>query len=516
MTHFYGYHQGGKFKSIGACIGIFLLILSVSACWEDNDTPTGWIRSFDDLITVLSKKYAFTDHKSIDWYALKYEFRDRIAAAYRQSDVRAYYLALREFAYSIPDGHIQLSAATGEAQVVVEELKLEQVGGGYGFGIIGLDDGRVMVHFVTDAGQAREAGIESKAEILKWDGESIQDALEKTSVLWAGNVPATDEGKRLAQYRLLVRDPVGTQRQVTYKNLNEAVESSALLTAVDDDYETLTRTDLSPDSDELQEFVQHEILDNGYGYLKVTVIWSRDITGNEKDADDYARLQTYRDFQSAVQTFVDHDVPGVIMDLRHNLGGEDILAALLSGFFYYESQHYESVTFYDEVTDQFELAETLNVNPQVPYYSGPVRIMVSPGNISSGEGVAMAVQKMPQARVVSFFGSQGSFGIIIDDSTVELENGFRFNYPVGRSLDEKGEIQLDSDADGYGGVMPDERVPLTIDTMNSVLLNRNSSADPELEYAIENLQSRLVPVRGTSSLLPTSPQGNPINDPAIS
>jgi carboxyl-terminal processing protease len=156
-------------------------------------------------------EYPFGDWKGIDWQGLNAEFRPRIAEAEANNHIKAYYLALRQYTYSFPDGHVSL---VGDDL----GLKAEQVGGGYGLAIAGLDDRRVIAHLVLADGPAAKAGLEVGAEILEWNGQPIEPALSQVKILWSDNPPATNEGLRLQQYRFLVRAPVGAEATIVFQN----------------------------------------------------------------------------------------------------------------------------------------------------------------------------------------------------------------------------------------------------------------------------------------------------------
>ena len=70
----------------------------------------------------------------------------------------------------------------------------------------------------------------------------------------------------------------------------------------------------------------------------------------------------------------------------------------------------------------------------------------------------MAVQRLPQGRVISYYGTNGSFGMA--GAIITMPGGFQLHFPFGRSLDLNRRVQLDADGNGQGGVTPDIRVPL--------------------------------------------------------
>ncbi|MCP4348775.1 MAG: serine hydrolase, partial [Desulfobacterales bacterium] len=295
-----------------------------------------WTTFFDRLHARISNSYAFTDWKGIDWDALYSKFRERIAEAEAGKDRTAYITALREYAFSIPDGHVALDPLTEDAFNILHEAAMEQIGGSYGLALTTLDDRRTVAHIITDDGPAALAGMEFGAEILEWNGEPVKNALQQVPVIWATAPPATNETRELEQLRFLGRAPVGTQVTVTFKNPNSD-ESSITLTAVDDQFETYDLTDFFPTEEDMATPVQYEVLPSGYGYIKVTYEGV-----SEQDTQEIKSQYT-----QAVQSLVASDVPGIILDLRRNGGGNDSVAAFMAGFFYTEKAFYEYQTLYN-------------------------------------------------------------------------------------------------------------------------------------------------------------------------
>jgi hypothetical protein len=54
---------------------------------------------------------------------------------------------LREYIYSFPDGHVQIHGR-------FDDLRYREIGGGFGFALTPLDDGRVVSYTVVDGSPA--------------------------------------------------------------------------------------------------------------------------------------------------------------------------------------------------------------------------------------------------------------------------------------------------------------------------------------------------------------------------
>src|SRR5262249_12366391 len=194
-----------------------------------------WQDAFERLHGHLSRAYALGAWKRIDWPALHDAAGPKIAAAAGAHDRAAYYTALREYLWSLHDGHVGLAGDD-------EGLRIAATRGGYGFAMIRLDDGRTIAHVVIDDGPAMKQGRRWGATLIRWKGVPSDEAGARISVLWNASPPATVTGLSLARLRLLSRAPVGTRATVAFRNLDEAESREATLEAVDDDFEPLKRS----------------------------------------------------------------------------------------------------------------------------------------------------------------------------------------------------------------------------------------------------------------------------------
>jgi len=445
---------------------------------EDRNTPhtkqntISWTTAFDNLHEVLSEEYAFTEWKQINWPAIYAEYRPQIESAESANDTAAFFLVLRGYIYSIPDGHMECLASSSESWDFMMNLMEEQVGATYGFALIGLDNGKVVTSIVTDDSPADKAGIRVGAEVLEWNGKPIIQALKEVPEIWGFNPSATNEVRRLRQYRFIGMDQAGKTASITFKNKSEDTSVTAILTAVHDNLEMFWLTHFFPTSQDYVERVQYEILESGYGYVKVT----------SEGFSSPTNIWVKNKFKEAVKYFVTENVPAIILDLRKNAGGTDEVIPYLAGFFYNQSAHYEHITYYDKASGDFETVATLDIEPQPPYFGGRVVAMVGPGDISSGEGLAMAIQNLPQGQVISFYASNGSFGMAAGNYAMPCD--IDITYTNGQSLDIDGIIQIDGDADGNGGVIPDIRVPIDNETVYKKFVE---GKDVELDFVIETL-----------------------------
>ena len=449
-----------------------------------------WADAFAAAHEKFSKEYAFGEWKAVDWQGLREKYLPRIARAQAAGDEKAYYLALHEYLFSVPDGHLSLNAKDPSVPMA---LGKELTGGGFGLAVAELDDGRVVVAGIVPGSQAAEAGIAAGAEVISWGGLPAEAAIGGvdvgalpykmlTKAIGGENPWATEENHRLERCKLLTRGSVGAKVTIEYRNPGAKRLSAATLEAVDDGGATFQLIDFAA-RPEFSDKIDYRILPEGYGYILVRMEY--DFSNPGYPAGIYER------FKDIIAQFVEAKVPGIILDFRGNYGGSDQLAADMCGFFYPSSAFYEKQQYYDKRDGKFisltiaekgptPIIDKVLIEPQSPRFDGPVVVLVNPGTKSSGEGVPAYLSKLAQGKVIGFNGTNGSFGMV--GGEIALPGGYSIGYPFGRSVDAEGQVQLDS-RNGVGGVAPGLRVPKTLDNVLALA----AGTDVELQYAIKYL-----------------------------
>lgn len=444
-----------------------------------------WVEAFDELHGKMSKEYAFTELRSVNWDLKKGSFRPIIEKAWEEQDMKLYYLGLREYLFSLMDGHVALIKENHFSDDGMGFFD-EEVGGGFGLTCMLLDDGRLIANWVDPFGPAYEAGMKAGSEILLWEDEEGIVALKETSALLSVLPQATTASRTYEQTRFLLRGPVGTTRSVTFKNPDQTV-ITAHLTAIDDDRETLRRTEVYGSGFSkipVERFIESKLLQDRIGYIK---LYGEGNLANE--------VPTVTQFKEILEDFEREQVHSLILDLRGNMGGADAMAAAILGFFYEERTFYEYTSWYNTVTQKFEILQFdevseeimrdvgLYIEPESILFSGKVIALINHGCISSGEGIAMGIRNLTRGETLGFGGTNGSFGMV-GGPLIHMPGGYLVMYPIGRSLDIEKNIQLDSD--GYnGGVLPTITIPMTIDHALAV----GAGFDVELDIALSMLMA---------------------------
>ncbi|MCK9278281.1 MAG: S41 family peptidase, partial [Methanoculleus sp.] len=411
------------------------------------------------------------------WDSLYARYAPGIAEAEKNQDNAAYYRTLREFAAAIPDGHVIILSPDDFG------AKYADIGGGYGLAVARLDTGKVIVTYVAEGSDAEKAGIRFGDEVVSWNGRAIGDAINATSIIWAPVKPSTGEGILLQQQRFLTRAPVGAAATVGITAPEGSVPRMVNLTAAEDGYETLARTSI---------FLGRPVNDVGAGTMaNIKAIFSNDTVTTRTLSGGVAYIavyeeayEVYQPFKAAVKDAIAKDAPGIVVDLRFNRGGDDNLAAAFAGWFVDRPVFYEYGTSYDPGTGEPAVLWEAWAAPRPDRYEGPVALLVSPYTISTGEGLPKVFAETGRGAIVSWYGTNGAFGM--ESMGPLLPLGILTAFPAGASLDEHGRIQVDSNASLVGGVAPTVRVPLDAETLAWAM----AGEDVQLAYAVEWIEAQ--------------------------
>ncbi len=462
-----------------------------------NKTPVAdfskqsWSDAFLSAHNLLKERYAFTRWRSVDWDTLYQNVAPAITDAEKKQDKAAYYRALRGYLFSIPDGHVNVMPATGDFGA-----KYADIGGGYGFAVNRLDSGKVIVSYVAKGSAAEKAGIRFGDEVWTINGKEITDAIKDTPPIWSPTKPSTAEGIILQKTRFVTRAPVGTPATVILTNSTDSHPRSVNLTAFDDQYDTLTKTtmflgkqvndagvaqtwtDIKPQIS--NDTVTYRILPNGYAYIAIY-------------DESY---EVYQPFKSAMLSAIANKTPGIVLDFRYNGGGDDNLPSCVAGWFVDKPAFYEYATKYDPGSRQFTVISEAWTQPQLGGYHGPVAVLVSPYTMSSGEGIPMVLANSGTGKIISWYGTNGAFGMNTIEAAMPL--GQYLFFPDGASLDKNGMIQVDSNASLIGGVTPQIRVPINEDTVARSM----AGEDVQMTYALKWLAEQQRPQAPVTTATP--------------
>jgi C-terminal processing protease CtpA/Prc len=386
--------------------------------------------AFDALFDKVSREYPFTEEKGIDWEALYDEFQPRIANARSDAD---FYRAMRDFAFSIPDGHV--------GGLFNRDVFFDEWGGGFGLVLVELSDGRVIVTDVLSGTPGDRAGIKVGAEIVTWDGKPVGEAIDEV-VPNLFSAYSTEHTKRLDQVLLLTHVPSGTRVEVTFSNPGSSGTKKVTLQAVDETASLFQV--LLPPGEDLNLPVEGEILEDTHlGYIR--------ITGFHDDYNLMARL-----WDRYIDQLNENEVPGLIIDIRDNGGGSLGLSLDFAGYFFDEEFVLSRRSYYNELLDEFEYQPLpARIEPGPMIYEGAVAVLVGPTCVSACEGFAYALTQGGRVIVVGHYPTAGAYGEV-GRGQYDLPGDLSIQFPTGRPETPDGKLLIEGK-----GVVPDIVVPVT-------------------------------------------------------
>lgn len=433
----------------------------------DDFTTMGYTEAFDAMLEKFRKEYAFTEYKNIDWDVREEEFRPRFEEAEKNKDAHAFALALRDFLWSIPDTHVGMDTSP------LNDDFSADIAGGIGLALGETSDGTVVARFVTPGAPADEAGIEFGAEIVSFDGTPIEDVVSAV-VPWSSPF-SNPEIARLQQLRYATRFRMEKgQVEVTFVNPGGAQETAALDVVSERDSFSVTSFAAGEAVSALP--VEYEVLPSGYGYLRINSFSDNQVL-------------TIQIWEYALQFFIENEVPGIILDMRHNSGGSGWLADQMAAYFFDKEIVTGKGSSYDEVTGEFYLdpaSDAIMIPPREELrYAGPVVVLVGPACVSACEFFSYDMTLEDRATVVGQYPSSGAGGGV--EAFLMPENTY-VQFTVSRQMDADGNIHLEGN-----GVVPDVRVPVTVESFQRELAGEDVILDAALQVISQPKGAGITP-----------------------
>lgn len=394
--------------------------------------------AFNEFVDILAKEYAFTEYKGIDWEAKREEFLPQFEEAHEEQDSQTYLRALRDFAWSIPDGHVS-------GPFLVDDFRFATAGG-LGIAIREMDDGRVIANFVLAGSEAEEAGIDLGTEVLAINDIPI-DAVIDEAVAWSGPF-STEHFERLQKLRYATRFPAGVESAaVTF--LNEDGEEETVELAVTNERDSFNFSSFNVGRTGFELPVEYKLLeDSGYGYVKI----------NSFSDNDLLSIQLW---ERLMRTLNENQVQGLIVDMRQNQGGSGFLADQMAAYFFDEAHTLGNTGRYDKSRDEFYFDPR---NEDVFYlpadelrFGGEVAVLIGPNCNSACEFFTYDMTIDNRAAVVGQYPTAGLGGSV---KQIRLPENEQFQYTAGRAVDADGEIHIEGK-----GVPPTVAVPVNEETL---------------------------------------------------
>lgn len=440
-----------------------------------SETPDfskqGILGSYNALLDLLSERYAYTEHRKIDWKSIRSRLQPRAEALEKAGDSEGYADLLRELSHTLQDGHVSAVIPYSLRTNWFKTLS-EMWWGNVGATIQRLSDGKVCVTAVRPSSPAAKAGWVPGTEIVKVDGKSIEERLLTVPQLLSAGTPERIEAMKMMR---LLSFPKGTKVDIAYRLPGEPTVQTATMEPEEGDepsYESFPRNASQPFSSSI-------LAEGAIGYVQ------------------WRSFETLGLNIAAWEHFLAGMVgrPAMIIDLRGNGGDPQTLYYTMASYLFTEDKpakvrwidSYE----YNAASKRFELAGAgpapmLHSPRPSLAYSGKVIILVDAGTASSAEFFSQYLQRLGRARVVAEMGTDGAGGSM---RQVLMPNNVIFTYTGGQMFFEGTK---EPNIEGKG-VKADVRVPTTLENE----LAKFAGRDVVLEEAIRILKSELPKESGS-------------------
>ena len=156
----------------------------------------------------------------------------------------------------------------------------------------------------------------------------------------------------------------------------------------------------------------------------------------------YVHIRRFRDpgvsaqmIDEIVQAF--DGAKGLIVDVRHNGGGDDRAGRAIANRFVAEPRIYMTVAMrkIGQLPPVFTDPVPWWLEPEGPrQYTGPIVLLVNSRSISAAENFALAMRAIPHAVVMG----ETTAGVMADTGTQPLPNGWQVSVPVNQFRDANG------------------------------------------------------------------------------
>ena len=445
-----------------------------------NFTRQSYSEAFVSTCDYMEKHYVLADWKEIDFDALKDELLPEIEKAEREQDIDAYYAAIQTFCWYMHDGHVG-TAAVGEYTPMLFAGYND-----YGFSMVTLDDGRTIAVNTEPYSEANKAGISDGTVIVSWDGVPIDRARAEVRCIDIG-IPVASNEVILQPIYLAATGGESVEVGFIDENGEEHIAVVNKLPDLDESRfenserlrDTITKLDRRLDSGENYSV---KMLTESCGYLKLnqesygTVA---DImgyfTGDHKEAREL--------FRERLRSLRSQGMTCLVIDLRSNMGGYDVISSALT----------------DLLTNDSFLTEGLGVVRDGGYVRVVDHMVAGDGEFadlevvaltnmncaSAGDGAALYLSKLDN---VTLAGISDPCGCDQETGGVcFLPDGIAVMFPVGLVLNEDNEPNIDTAADRVSRNPVEVRIPFDEAAAQRIFAD---GEDYELEWAIEFLENK--------------------------
>ncbi|MDO5561033.1 MAG: S41 family peptidase [Oscillospiraceae bacterium] len=468
---------------------IALLATSIYALTVNmaNYTLMNYEESFSGVIDTLKEKYVLEQWKEIDFDDLETKLMPQVKKAQEENDPVGYYAALTELQYYMSDGHVGVYSHKPEwSHEAAERL----AGDDHGFSMFTLDNGDTIAVLTDKESEAYKSGIHEGTVITKWNGEDIDTAKASVKCIYPDmTFPVKENEERFKAAFLAGKG--GEQVEVTFLDEN-GDQKTAMVKSSGSYARRLSRVGIklsaSKDYDSPEEMMNDnftaKMISDDCGYLLINC----ESYDNIKDITCIFTGE-YPEITELVRKKLDdmkaQGMKKLIIDIRNNAGGMDEISGAVTALFTDEKLYINGMG--KVVNGEYKHIYKHYLDPDGTYKDMPVVVLTNYMCASAGDGLAYDLSRCPNVTTMGITqpcGVNQFTGGYIKTS----DNEITFAYPDSLSLDEDGQIFIDTNADRISRDPVDVKIPVTADAAKIIF--GDSEKDYELDYALEYLSQK--------------------------
>jgi carboxyl-terminal processing protease len=375
---------------------------------------------FEEVWQTINEKYYNASFNGVDWRGVRDRYRVLVDQTRSDAD---FYVVLKQMVGELRDAHTRFHTPEQRR----ERERLQAVSAGVSLFDV---EGKTVVVGVEADSEASRAGVGLGMIALTIDGKPVADRLAEARARVAGT--SSDRAVRLRVYRMIIDGEPGTPLRLSLERADGSTFDVLLTRRIVSDTAVVTSRRLQ----------------SGLGYIKLT-LWKAPIRKEFRRALEHLR-----------------DVPGLVLDIRGNPGGEADEVVKIASFFF--NDHVP----FGKFNKRSGRSIYLRTDDHERVYAGPLAILVNEGSGSGSELFAGVMQENGRAVVVG----RRSCGCVLGISEFKRVKG-----GGELAVSEYGYLSPRENSFEGTGVTPDKTVELTI----SELQARRDSALDEAERLLK-------------------------------
>lgn len=449
-------------KKLKYCLLTIILLLymsyPISTIKYNNYSSLSYLEAFQKLHKDLKENYVLNDYKKIDYDKLYNNYYKLFKDV--NNNEKEYYLMLEKYLNEFYDAHINIKSITNNENLNI--VRKEYYNNYYGFSIMKLDEDIYVATNVNPSTLAHKNGIRNGTIITKWNKINIKDAIKNKQYLYLNSKNLSDNEVKNYYLGFYLSDLGEDKIYVTYLDENKK-EIEIQLNSIEkgDDYVSLVIDKFTKNNQNEENFLYKKI--KSTGYLKIT---------HEKDSKRYVKKK----LNTIINKIQEDNVKNLIIDLRNNDGGSDLIGSTIMSFFTDEKFLYLKECI--KTNNKYKIKDNIYVNGNNKI-DIPIIVLINGQTISAGEALTYNLKKLENVKVAGLTGSNGSASTI--GKRIIMPHNILISIPTILLLNEKDEVIIDSNEYGYGGIKPDIKIPIDNTTINNIF---DDSIDYELEYVL--------------------------------